>query len=311
MQSKFWIKIKKIKSRWTDIWMLNTYPVTNLVVISMVISNLVSASYVLLTWSCLTPKFSAIMALVLNGIAIIGIYHYSQIVKSGIKARKAMIAVAFETIHNGPLQTINKLLKMVRGQDLLSNQFIPELEKNLENLNQELRGIYEFWQQDNFTQETNLYLGNRIIINLEEPLYQILYQVYSHTLERDFPCFRTIKLKIRNFERIDESNLTIEDKRGICRFLEEALCNVGKYAVGTTCLKVTCSLSMGWYTLSIIDDGLGVNSSINSCRREGQGTKQFKNLARQIKGKFQRIPMYPQGTICELSWPGCLVSYDR
>ena len=309
MQSKFGIKIKL---GWQCCWMLNTYPVTNVVLISIVISNLVSTGYVLLTWTCLNPKFSAIITLLLNSLAIIGIYYYSQIVKSGIKSRKAMIEVAFDTIHNGPLQTISKLLKMVRGQDLSPNQFIPELEKNLENLNQELRGIYEFWQQENFTQETNLYLGNRTIINLQEPLHEILYQVYTHTLERDFPCFRTIKLKIRNFEPIDESNLTIEHKRGICRFLEEALCNVGKYAMGTTCLKVTCCFSMGWYTLSIIDDGLGVDSSTNSksSMREGWGTKQFKNLARQIKGKFQRVPMYPQGTICELSWSGCLVSYN-
>ncbi|MBE9054528.1 sensor histidine kinase [Sphaerospermopsis sp. LEGE 08334] len=305
MQSKFWMKMK---SGWQNIWMLNTYPVTNIIVISIVISNLVSASYVLLTWGCLIPKFSAIIVLALNAIAITGIYHYSQIVKSGIKARKAMIEVAFETIHNGPLQTLNRVLRLVKLQDLSIKKMLPELEKDLENLNQELRGIYEFWQQENLThQEINLYLGNSIIINLQEPLHEILYQVYSHTLERDFPCFRTIKLKIRNFEPIDEDCLTIEDKRGICRFLEEALCNVGKYAMGVTCLKVACSFSMGWYTLSIVDDGLGVNSS----RREGQGTKQFKNLARQIKGKFQRLPMYPQGTICELSWPGYLVSYHR
>ncbi|MDB9444263.1 sensor histidine kinase [Sphaerospermopsis kisseleviana CS-549] len=309
MQSKFWMKMK---SGWQNMWMLNTYPVTNIIVISIVISNLVSASYVLLTWGCLIPKFSAIIVLALNAIAITGIYHYSQIVKSGIKARKAMIEVAFETIHNGPLQTLNRVLRLVKLQDLSIKKILPELEKDLENLNQELRGIYEFWQQESLThQKTNLYLGNSIIINLQEPLHEILYQVYSHTLERDFPCFRTIKLKIRNFEPIDEHSLTIEDKRGICRFLEEALCNVGKYATGATCLKVNCSFSMGWHTLSIVDDGLGVNSSVNSFKREGQGTKQFKNLARQIKGKFQRLPMYPQGTICELSWPGYLVSYYK
>jgi hypothetical protein len=296
MQSKIGMKIK---SAWQDIWMLNTYPVTNIVVIGIALSNLVSASYVLLTWGCVTPKFSAILVLAVNAIAITALSHYRQTVKSGIKARKAIIEIAFETIHNGPLQSLDRVLRLVRGQDISLKKLIPELEPELEQLNQELRGIYEFWQQENLIQEVNLYLGNNIIINLQDPLHEILYQVYSHTLERDFPCFKTIKLKIRSFEIVDESNLTLEEKRGICRFLEEALCNVGKYATGVTCLKVTCSLSMGWYTLSIVDDGLGVNSA-----KEGQGTKQFKNLARQIQGKFQRIPIYPQGTICELSWPG-------
>ncbi|MFN9952800.1 MAG: sensor histidine kinase, partial [bacterium] len=167
-----------MKSGWQNMWMLNTYPVTNIIVISIVISNLVSASYVLLTWGCLIPKFSAIIVLALNAIAITGIYHYSQIVKSGIKARKAMIEVAFETIHNGPLQTLNRVLRLVKLQDLSIKKILPELEKDLENLNQELRGIYEFWQQESLThQKTNLYLGNSIIINLQEPLHEILYQV--------------------------------------------------------------------------------------------------------------------------------------
>jgi hypothetical protein len=210
-----------------------------------------------------------------------------------------MLETAFATIHNGPLQTLDRILRIVRSKDLSITKIIPELETELEQLNQELRGIYEFWQQETLHPAERLYLGNKRILNLQDPLHEILYQVYIHTLERDFPCFQTIKLKIRNFEPIDDSSLTTENKRGICRFLEEALCNVGKYATDVTCLKVTCSLSVGWYTLSIIDDGLGVNSS-----KEGRGTQQFKNLARQINGKFQRLPIYPRGTICELSWPG-------
>lgn len=296
MQSNF---CQAIKAGWKFIWMCRKYLIKNILVIGVAISNLVSFSYILFSWGCLIPKFSLILVLGLNVITIVALYQYSKSMKSGIKARQAIIDIVFETIHNGPLQSLDRVLKLVRGEDLPINKFIPEIEQELEKLNQELRGIYEFWQQENLTQEANLYLGNNIILNLQDPLHEILYQVYSYTLERDFPCFDTIKLKIRNFEPVDESSLTMENKRGICRFLEEALCNVGKYAQGVSCLKVTCSLSVGWYTLSIVDDGLGVNSS-----KEGRGTQQFKNLARQIQGKFQRIPIYPQGTICELSWPG-------
>ncbi|TAF07206.1 MAG: sensor histidine kinase [Nostocales cyanobacterium] len=303
MQSKLY---RLMQARCKFIWILKKYPLNKILVIGIVISNLFSASYILLTLGCLTPKSSAILVLALNAIAITALYHYGQTMKSEIKARQAIIEVALETIHNGPLQSLDMVLRIVKKQEPSIEELIPELEPELEKLNQELRGIYDFWQQENFSQEAKLYLGNSIIINLQDPLHEILYLVYSHTLERDFPCFRTIKLKIRNFEPVDESGLTIENKRGICRFLEEALCNVGKYATGITCLKVTCSFSVGWYTLSIVDDGLGINSS-----KEGRGTQQFKNLARQIQGKFQRIPIYPQGTICELSWPGCLVSYKK
>ncbi|MEA5576392.1 sensor histidine kinase [Anabaena sp. UHCC 0451] len=303
MQSKL---CQAIKAGCKFIWMCKKSSIKNIFVIGITISNLVSSSCILLIWGCLTPKFSVILVLALNAIAITALYQYSQSMKSEIKARQAIIDIVFETIHNGPLQSLDRVLRLVRGEDLSINKFIPEIEQELEKLNQELRGIYEFWQQENLTQEANLYLGNTMIINLQDPLHEILYQVYSYTLERDFPCFKTIKLKIRNFEPVDESSLSMENKRGICRFLEEALCNVGKYAKEVTCLKVTCSLSVGWYTLSIVDDGLGVNSS-----KEGRGTQQFKHLARQIQGKFQRIPIYPQGTICELSWPGYIVSYHR
>ncbi|WP_413173310.1 sensor histidine kinase [Anabaena azotica] len=303
MQSKF---CQAIAERRKTIWMLNNYSLKNIVVIGIAISNLVSAGYIFLTWSGLNPIFSAIFVLALNALAITALYQYDQAVKSGIKARQVMLEIIFETIHNGPLQSLDRVLRLVREQDASINKLIPELEPELEKLNQELQGIYEFWLQETITQEASLYLGNNIVVNLQEPLHEILYQVYSHTLNRDFPCFKTIKVKIRNFEPIDEQNLTIDDKRGICRFLEEALCNVGKYATGVTCLEVTCSSSADWYTLSIIDNGLGINSS-----REGRGTKQFKNLATQIKGKFQRLPLSPKGTICELSWPGCLVSYHR
>ncbi len=298
MQSKFC----QIIAEKQTIWMLIKYSVKNIVVISITISNLVSASYILLTWNGFAPIFSAIFVLALNALAITALCQYDQAVKSGIKTRQAMIGIIFETIHNGPLQSLDRVLRLVREKDLSVNKLIPELEPELERLNQELEWIYEFWVQETFTQETNLYLGNNIVINLQEPLHEILYQVYSHTLDRDFPSFKTIKVIIRNFEPIDEQCLTIDDKRGICRFLEEALCNVGKYATGVTCLQVTCSSSTDWYTLIIIDNGLGINSS-----REGRGTKQFKNLATQIKGKFQRLPLSPKGTICELSWPGCLV----
>jgi hypothetical protein len=283
--------------------MLKQYQFKPLLFLGIAIFNPLVASYVIFSFGCLNSKLLAVLFLTLNAISITALYHLYQNIKSGIKARQTMLEIAFVTIHNGPLQSLDRVLRMVRSQDLSIQKLIPELEPELEKLNQELRGIYEFWQQETINQELKLYLGNNRILNLQDPLHDILYQVYIHTLERDFPCFRTIKLKIRNFEPVDESNLTLENKRGICRFLEEALCNVGKYATGVTCLKVTCSLSVGWYTLSIVDDGLGANSA-----KEGRGTQQFKNLARQIQGKFQRIPIYPQGTICELSWPGHFVS---
>ncbi|MEH1965708.1 CHASE2 domain-containing protein [Nostoc sp.] len=277
---------------------LTKSPLANLIVVGITSASLVVTSYLLLTWGWWVPVIPTILVLAVNGIELTALYQCDKVLRSGLKARQDVIERTFETIHNGPLQSLAKVLKLVRSQELPIKELLPELEKELDKLNHELRGIYEFLQREPPTQDSSLYLGNTLVLNLQDPLHEILYQVYSYTLARDFPCFRTIKIKIRSFGPIDERCLSIEQKQGLCRFLEEALCNVGKHATGVTRLEVACFSSEGWYTLSIIDDGLGINSS-----REGRGTQQFRNLARQLKGKFQRVPLSSRGTICELSWP--------
>ncbi|QLE56006.1 CHASE2 domain-containing protein [Nostoc sp. TCL26-01] len=273
-------------------------PLLNLVVVGIAASGLFFISYLLLIWGWWVPVIPAILVLTLNGMELMALYQYNYALRLGMQTRQAVIESTFETIHNGPLQSLAKVLKLLRGENNFTPELLPKIEKELEKLNYELRGIYEFLQREYPSQDTSLYLGNNVVINLQDPLHEILYQVYSYTLDRDFPCFKTIKVKIRTFEPIDERCLSIEHKRGICRFLEEALCNVGKHATGVTNLKVTCFASEGWYTLSIIDNGLGVTSY-----KEGRGTQQFINLAQQLQGKFKRSPLSPHGTICELSWP--------
>jgi CHASE2 domain-containing sensor protein len=273
-------------------------PWVNLLVITIAFFIFICISYLLLILGWWIPVVPSGLVLTFNGIGLAALYQYDLVLKSKIQARQAIIESTFETIHNGPLQTLSKILKYCKKPDLPISKLLPELEQELEQLNQELRGIYELLQQDSINHEQSLYLGNGLIINLQNPLYEIFYQVYSYTLDRDFRCFKTLKIKIRSFEPIDERNLSLEDKRGLCRFLEEALCNVGKHAIGVTSLKVTCGALAGWNKLSILDNGLGVKSS-----KEGRGTQQFKNLARQIKGKFRRVTLFPHGTLCELSWP--------
>ncbi|BAY08374.1 sensor histidine kinase [Calothrix sp. NIES-2098] len=277
---------------------LTKFPGINLLAISIVSVILLLISYLLLTLGWWIPVTPAIIIYTLNSLGLTALYQYEQALRSGIKARHSMMELTFETIHNGPLQTLAKVLKLVRDRNLPTEKLLPEVQKELEKLNQELRGIYEFLQREPINQDSSLYLEKGLVINLQDPMHEILYQVYSYTLERDFPCFKTLRVKIRTFEPIDERYLSIEHKRGICRFLEEALCNVGKHATRVTRLEVTCSLSEGWQTLSIADDGLAISSY-----REGRGTQQFRNLARQLKGKFRRVSLYPRGTLCELSWP--------
>jgi two-component sensor histidine kinase len=277
---------------------LTKYTFTDLVFVGVASLSLVYISYLLLTGSWWVTVIPAIFILALNGIQLTALYRYDQALQSGIKARQAVIECTFETIHNGPLQSLAKILKLLRGNDLTTKELLLKLEKELEQLDHDLRGIYELLQCESPSRDISLYLGSNLVLCLQDPLHEILYQVYKHTLERDFFCFKTIRVKVRTFEPLDDRCLSIEQKRGLCRFLEEALCNVGKHATGVTRLEVTCFLSEDWYTLRVVDDGLGVNSS-----REGRGTQQSINLAQQLQGEFRRGSVSPRGTICELSWP--------
>jgi two-component sensor histidine kinase len=126
---------------------------------------------------------------------------------------------------------------------------------------------------------------------------ELFYTVYSHTIQRDFPCFKTLKVKARSFDPIEEQYLNLDRKRELCQFLEEALCNVGKHAQGVTRLSATGKRNEDSYTLSIKDNGSNPCSS-----SEGRGTKQCQNIAKQLRGTFKREPLPKKGTLCELTW---------
>ncbi len=273
---------------------LTQSPLKNLWSVGIGSTILISVSYILLVVGWWVPVAPAFLVLVINGVGLTAFYQYDQALRSRISERQFIIERTFDTIHNGPLQTLAKLLKRVREQDVPPKQLIEELE----HLNHELRAVYESVQRESITQTESVHLGSTLALDLQDPIHEILYQVYSYTLERDFPCFKTLKVTIRKFDPIDQRHLSIEQKRGLCRFLEEALCNVGKHALGVTRLNVICTQKEGWCILSITDNGAGIGS-----HSEGRGTQQSKNLARQLRGKFTRSPVSPKGTLCELTWP--------
>lgn len=278
-------------------------PLKNLLAVLVSIAILLLSCFLLLVGGWWIPLIPSLLLLGLNGVALTALYQYEYALKSKIKARQVIIERTFETIHNGPLQTLARSLKRLRDHQAnkqigVASDLMGELEQDLEKLNCELRGIYEFLQQEPITQDNSLYLGQGTVLNLTDPLHEVLYQVYDHTLQRDLPCFQTLRFNIRNFEPIESDNLSIEQKQGLCRFLEEALCNVGKHAHGLTRLDVNLSLYDGWYTLSIIDDGVGENY-----HDDGRGAQQCRNIARQVHGKFRRSQLSPRGFLCELAWP--------
>lgn len=259
----------------------------------------VALCYLLVIAGWWVPVAPPLLVLIPNGIIAFLFYQRDRDLRARIQERQQIIDKIFDAIHNGPLQTLSKLLSHAQEQPLLSGPLTPELKR----LDKELRIVYDSVRQEALNQGNLLYLSSGLALDLHHPVHEMLYEIYSNTLARDFPCFQAIKLNITTFQEIDSRSLNIEQKRGLCRFLEEALCNVGKHAIGATRLEVVCKHEYGQNLIRVTDNGLGINLSSGLSRFEGQGTRQAKKLARQIAGRFRRSPASSRGTVCELTWP--------
>lgn len=273
---------------------LTQSPLKNLFYIGFASIGLIGSGYVFTLWGWWIPVAPAMLVLVINGAILGAFYQYDQALRLQIDVRQHTIERTFIVIHNGPLQILANILRRVQDEDMPQNLLVEELK----TLNYEIRAVGEYLKLEALNREESLRLGCGRILDLKLPIRDLFYEVTSHTLQRDFACFKTLKVKARSFDSIEEQYLNIERKRELCEFLEEALCNVGKHAKGVTRLSVTGKQNEGWYTLSIKDNG----SSICSFP-EGRGTKQCLAIAKQLGGRFKRDCLEEKGMLCELTWP--------
>lgn len=273
---------------------LTQSPVKNLVFVAAASLCLVGIGYVSIVWGWWIPIATSLLALAINGAVLSAFYQYNRFMKSQIELRQRTIEQTFVEIHNGPLQTLANILRHVQDRDLEQNRLLEQLR----NLNYEIREVGEHLRLEALERGESLRLGSGLILDLKLPIRDLFYEVYSHTLQRDFPYFKTLKVKAYSFAPIEKQYLSSDQKRELCQFLEEALCNVGKHAQGVTRLNATGKQNKGWYTLSIKDNGVGIQFE-----RKGRGTKQCLNIARKLGGKFQQKSLPEKGTLCELTWP--------
>lgn len=243
-------------------------------------------------WIPVTPT---LMVFTINGLVLPGFYLYDQTLRSRIDERQRVIERTYDAIHNGPLQILALLLQ---EQETLS---LPT-RNNLELLNQELRAIYHQLLQESLPLEDQLQLGSQCVIDLRNPLHEVLYTIYNVTLERNFPGFASIEFQIIQFDPLAGTDaLTADEKRAICRFFEEALCNVGKHAIAAKRLTVLCIMTETEHVIRIADNGKNqLDGQFQA--RSGHGTQQALALARRLNGTFQRS-FDAKGTVCELRWP--------
>ncbi|MEG5162673.1 CHASE2 domain-containing protein [Microcoleus sp. AT3-A2] len=271
---------------------------------------------ILLGWW--VPIVPVLLVLVLNGAGLTAalFYRHEQELRLRLEERQFAIEQTFNAIHSGPLQTLVAILRSAQ-EPATPPPFLPELQR----LNEELRAVYGSVQRDAITDEPHLRMGSAIELALQAPLHELLYKVYCNTLEQELPYLKTLKFKIVQFDPLNTSHLRLEHKRSLCRFLEEALCNVGKHAIEATRLTVICTQEGDQQVIRVADNAKGnpsdaeaLSSGETNWDREttqylnsklqpsGLGTQLANNLAKQLGGTFRRYPNVPRGTVCELTW---------
>lgn len=211
--------------------------------------------------------------------------------------RQKTIENVFDSIHNGPLQTLANLLRRTRDESIE----LTDVCFCLEDLNREIRYIGDSIRQDASDQTDNLdvsYAGTKF--DLDIPLQELFQEVYDAMLSRPLLGFSNLKFTIISFEPIESEIISIEAKRKLCRFLEEALGNVGKHAIGATRLIVTGKNKNNQYELTVADNGSGASPND---MQSGEGTRIGKEVEEVTRGKFVHKPNKPKGFFCQLTFP--------
>ena len=255
----------------------------------------VGLSYWLLTVDWWVPVVPAVLAL--GGAGLVTAF-LDWDMRFELAQRKLMVERAYQAVHNGPLQRLAVLLRSAQTFSL------EQMETQLQVLNVEMRDTFEYMRREADAGGYSLHFADEML-DLRQPLAVLLYQVYDATLEQDLPGFRSVRSYIApSFECVSRGRFSLEQKRGLCLFLQEALVNVGKYAIGATRIDVVCAEEEGRYRLKVMDNAPGVRDERDvKVMSIGEGTRQAIALARRLGGEFRRLPNLPQGTICELVWP--------
>lgn len=262
-------------------------------------------SYVLLLMSWWLPLVPTAAAFLLNAIALYPFYQAQAQLRSQVEERQKLIDWTYNTIHNGPLQVLSNILSTWPEDQSAP----PSTRQDLQNLNQELRGIYEAMRQEMLLPSGQLVMTGARTVDLQIPLDALLYEIYKGTLERHRSFFESV-VQITTFEPMDDSRLTPLQKRAIGRFLEEALLNVYKYAKETTRLTIRCQCDGKDNLIQVTDNG-GQLQAKRPKVQGGHGTRQAHQLARELSGKFERTAQTPKGVLCELRWPVQLSGWRR
>lgn len=264
-----------------------------LISLGLISLGLVLFSYALLprqVWVLLVPTLSSLLSTCFISIWI------SHLLKESLSQQRRLIEQTFDAVHNGPLQTLALLYRQVQAQEMASGAIAAKLG----TLDQQIRAVYDSVDLQTRRTQSIVLLDENTSLNLDNPLSTLLSQVYEHTLNRPFPGFQTLRIStIPNFSSVDSARLDHSQKRGLCLFLEEALCNIGKYGQQVTYIHIICQHADSQYAIEVVNSTL---PATQTAFESGYGTYQAIRLAKQLGGHFQRFLDADSALHCRITW---------
>ncbi len=213
-----------------------------------------------------------------------------------LRQRRLGVEQTYSAIYDGPLQQLAQMVHQAEEQTEALDAM--EVGGQLRSLDQSLRDIYEHMRHEGTSRRSLLYLSGEFL-SLEEPLPELLDQIYNLILAEEMPGFESIEdFPPPDFSRLKTERFTLDQRRGLCLFLQEALTNVGRHTLGASQLAVVCERRGRTYKLSVQDNGEEVLGRLMM----GRESRQAQAGAKALRGQFRQQPQQPSGMVFELVW---------
>ena len=213
-----------------------------------------------------------------------------------LRQRRLGVEQTYNALYNGPLQNLAMTLRQAEEQQTpLAPTVVGE---QFRALDRSLRDIYERVRFEGTARRSLLYIDDEFL-SLEEPITELLYQIHDLTLAKELPGFSTIEtFTAPDFSALRAETLTLDERRALCLFWQEALLNIGLHSLDATLLEATCERQQNLLRLCIADNGRDIYDRFMQGREERHG----QYAAHLLQGHFQHNSVAPQGRATELLW---------
>jgi len=254
---------------------------------------LIAAAYSLLLmgwWLPVVPMLTALL-----GAGLITAL-FDRDAQFELHQRRIGVDQTYNALYNGPLQTLNMTLRQAEEEQRpLAPTVVRE---QFRALDRSLREIYERVRFEGTARRSLIYIDDEFL-SVEEPITELLYQIHDLTLAKELPGFLTIEtFAAPDFSALRSETLTLDERRSLCLFWQEALLNIGLHSLDATWLEVTCERQQNMFQLCVADNGCDIFDRFAQGREERHG----RAAASLLRGELQHHSLNPHGRATQLIW---------